>query len=82
MQNITLTTPSSSISTNKSLIKFYLGLESKVQAKPVENGAIYITTDTKKMYADLLGERINLTNSVELKTLNDEEFLRYVTEGV
>lgn len=63
-------------------IKFYFGREEKVNNKAIEDGSIYITTDTKKMYADLQGKRVNLTSSVEVKILSDEEFLHYITEGV
>lgn len=55
-------------------IKFYFGREEKVNNKAIEDGSIYITTDTKKMYADLQGKRIGLlgSNSGDNKPLQPE----------
>ena len=41
-----------------SYVKFYSGQEENLNKKAIENGSIYVTMDTKKMYADLRGERV------------------------
>lgn len=43
------------------LIKFLYGTKEKLNAKDIENGAFYITTDEGKLYLDLEGERLPLT---------------------
>lgn len=40
--------------------KFKYGAKAKLQSQPVDNGAIYVTTDTKELAVDLEGERLFL----------------------
>ena len=38
-----------------SLIKHYQILEDELKSKPFEEGALYVTTDTNRIFADLTG---------------------------
>ena len=44
-------------------IKFYSGLDNSIKSKPIENGAIYLSTDSNKLnkfYVDLNGIRYKI----------------------
>lgn len=42
--------------------KFFYGTKAQLDAKPIENGGLYMTTDENKWYIDMDGTRHQLTN--------------------
>ena len=61
-------------------VKFYFGQQEKLDNKLIENGALYVTTDTNQVFADLNNSRIKLTNEADpLDTVANEEFLNCIT---
>lgn len=56
-------------------LKIYRGTKSALDEKSIEDGALYVTTDTKELYLDNEDERIEIANSPKIKvvswTVND-----------
>ena len=43
-------------------VKFFHGTKAKIDAHSITEGAIYVATDTNKIYADLNGKRVDLSS--------------------
>lgn len=52
------------------IAKFYSGTKQQLDAKSIENGAVYITTDTEEFLVDLDNKRIPLT---DIESISNQE---------
>ena len=53
-------------------LKVYRGTQENLDDKPVEDGALYVTTDTKRLYLDNGSDRIPVADSVTDVKVNNE----------
>lgn len=55
--------------------KLNYSTQAKIESSPYSEGAIYVATDTKKIYVDLEGERLLLSPDTSIKevTVSDDE---------
>lgn len=44
-------------------VKFYTCLKQQLDFKEIENGALYIVTDSQEIYADVADSRVKLSSS-------------------
>lgn len=52
-------------------VKFYEGTKSEIDSKSIENGSLYLSTDTKELLVDSKDERINLTGTDRFATKDE-----------
>ena len=52
------------------IIKFFQGTKEELDSKPIEDGALYVTTVTKELFLDNEEERLEISKSPKIKVVS------------